>query len=234
MIKYQTCLDLEFNFEKTKIMKFHSCICKSDGSIYKPLVIDDRPVTFVSTFKYLGYMITDNLNNNEDIARVKSKFYAEFNSLLRKFHFANKEVKLFLFKQYCLQFYGSELWFGPLESKQALKLFGIGYHKAIKKVLQLSMHESNHFACQEAGLMTFNHFLNKMKICSLMRFILRPCDFIRNLLNFMQISSVMVQDVSCVLRKIYDIYSLFDNDIEAIISRILFVQRNEEQMRVAS
>ena len=55
-----SCLDLEFNFEKTKIMKFHSCICKSDGSIYKQLVTDNRPVTFVNTFKYLRYMVTNN------------------------------------------------------------------------------------------------------------------------------------------------------------------------------
>ena len=230
--KEASCMDLEFNFEKTKVIKFNSYIRKSDGLLNKPLVIDDHSIHFVSTFKYLGYVIADNLNNNEDIARVKSKFYSEFNYVLRKFHFTNKEVKLFLFKQYCLQFYGSELWFGPLKSKQALKQFGIGYHKAIKKILQLSTHESNHFACQEAGLMTFNHLINKLKICAVLRFILRPCDFIRNLLNFMQISSVMVKDVRCILRAIYDIDSVFDNDVEAIISRILFVQRNEEQMRV--
>ena len=63
-------------------------------------------------------MITDNLNENEDIARVRSKFYSEFNSVLRKFSFTDKDVKLFLFKQYCLQFYGSELWFGFRVSKQ--------------------------------------------------------------------------------------------------------------------
>ena len=128
--------------------------------------------------------------------------------------------------------YGSELWFGPLKSKLPLRQFGIGYHKAIKKILQLSMHESNHFACQEAGLMTFSHLLCKMKICSVMRFILKLCDFIRNLLSFMKISSIMVNEVQYTLKTIYDIDSVFDNDVEAIISRILFVQRNEEQMRV--
>ena len=227
-----SCMDLKFNFEKTKIIKFHSNTCKPDGLVNKPLIIGEHSINFVSTFKYLGYMIANNLNNNEDIARAKSKFYSEFNSILRKFHFTNKEVKLFLFKQYCLQFYGSELWFGPLKSKQAIKQFAIGYHKAVKKILQLSMHESNHFACQEAGLMTFNHLLNKMKICSVIRFILEPCDFIRKLLSFIKISSVLIKDVKCVLKTIYDIDSVFDNDVEAIISRILFVQRNEEQMRV--
>ena len=74
-------MDLEFNFEKTKVMKFNSLFCKSDGMLNKPLVIDDRPIHFVKIFKYLGFMIADNLSNNEDIARVKRKFYSEFNSV---------------------------------------------------------------------------------------------------------------------------------------------------------
>ena len=81
--------------------------------------------------------------------------------------------------------------------------------------------------------MTFNHLLNKMKICTVRRFLLKPCDFIKNLLDFMLLSSVMVKEVSDLLKTVYDIDSVFDNDEDAIISRILFVQRNEEQMRVS-
>ena len=43
----------------------------------------------------------------------------------------------------------------------------------------------------------------------------------------------MVNEVQYTLKTIYDIDSVFDNDEDAIISRILFVQRNEEQMRVS-
>ena len=214
-------------------MKFSSHIRKTAATISKPLILDGHSIHFVTAFKYLGYMITHNFNDDEDIARVKSKFYAEFNSVLRKFSFTGKDVKLFLFKQYCLQFYGSELWFGSRASKQALKQFGIGYHKAVKKILSVSMHESNHFVCQEAGLMTFNHLINKLKIFALRRFILRPCDFIRNLLPFMHISSVMVNDVRNTLKSTYDIDSTFEDDSDAIVSRILFVQRHEDQMRVS-
>ena len=74
-------MNLEFNFEKTKIMKFNSHLRKSDGLLNRPLVIDDHSVQFVNIFKYLGYMITDNLSNNEDIVRVKREFYSEFNSI---------------------------------------------------------------------------------------------------------------------------------------------------------
>ena len=101
--------------------------------------------------------------------------------LLRKFGSAEKNVKLFLFKQYCLQFYGGELWFGPVKSKVVFKQFEVGYHKAIKKLLNISTHESNHYACQESNLFTFRHLINKMKITAAVRFIQTPCNFIRKL-----------------------------------------------------
>ena len=86
---------------------------------------------------------------------------------------------MLLFKQYCLQFYGCEMWFSSAGS--CLKQFGIGYHKAIKKILKLSYHESNHYACQEAQLLTFKHYINKCKIIASIRYLSRPCKFIETL-----------------------------------------------------
>ena len=63
-----------------------------------------------------------------------------------------------------MQLYGAELWFGEIKSKIALKQFAIGYHKAVTKLINDSYHESNHYACQEAQLLTFEHFLNRLKI----------------------------------------------------------------------
>ena len=226
-------LKLDFNYEKTKIMRFSHGSSKAENLQIKSLIIGNQPIQAVTTIRYLGYMINNNLSNSDDISRAKSKFYSEFNLILRKFSFADKEVKLFLFKQYCLQFYGSELWFGPCKSAQALKQFGVGYHKAIKKLLGLSTHESNHFACQEARLLMFGHLLNKQKICTVLRFILKPCDFIRKLINFMVLSSVMIRDVTCILKRDYGIDALFHNDIDAIMSRIQYVQNHEHQMRVS-
>ena len=228
-------LKLEFNYDKTKVIKFHSYSSRhiAENRHLNPILINDHAIEFVSSLKYLGFMISNNLNNSDDINRVLKKFYSEFNSILRKFHFASKEVKLYLFKQYCLQFYGSDLWFGPFKSSQAIKQFEVGYHNAVKKLLGLSTHESNHFACQEARLLVLNHLLNKKKICSALNFILNPCDFICKILKFMKLSSYLVNDVCVILRSKYNIESLFDNDIEAIISRISYVQNHENQMRVS-
>ena len=63
------------------------------------------------------------------------------------------------------------------------------------------------------------------------RFLSKPCDFIRkNLLYFME-SSIFLNDVINLLRDEHEIDSLFDNDLDAVIARIRFVQNHETQMR---
>ena len=122
-----------------------------------------------------------------------------------------------------MQFYGVELWFGPVKSTKVIKQFEIGYHKTIKKLLNLSSHESNHFACQEANLFIFSHLVNKMKIDATLRVFRKPCIFFQTLGHFINISSVMVREVHDILKFVYEIDSLLDNDYDAIMSRIWFV-----------
>ena len=226
-------LHLEFNMDKTKLMKFHSFGRKISHTHCKLVKVNDHYIEVVSSFRYLGFILSDTLSNSDDMLRAKKKFYMEFNLILRKFGFTVKYVKLFLFKQFCLQFYGADLWYGPFKSKMVFKQFEVGYHKAIKKLLNLSSHESNHYACQEGNLFTFSHLINKMKINAALRFIIKPCAFIEKIVHFLKISSVMVNDVITILKETYAVDSLFDNDFEALLSRIQFVQNHEQQMRVA-
>lgn len=227
-------LGLQVNESKTKCMVFrYERNCKSWNKI-APFTIGCKHVDFVNSYKYLGYMIMDNMSIKNDVNRAMSKFYIDFNMILRKFGFADKDVKLYLFKQYCLQIYGCEFWFDNLVggSSAILKQFTVGYHKSIKKLLNLSSHESNHFACQEAQLLIFHHFINKMKICTSLRLFLWPCAFIKKILNYMLASSFLLSEVRNILRNDYDVDSLFDNDKDAIISRIWFTQNHEQQMRL--
>ena len=155
-------LKLAFNYSKTKVMIFRNYGFKSEYAFGNCFNINDHSIEVVKSIKYLGYVISEKLDYIEDMNRVKNKFYAEFNVILRNFHFVDKVIKVFLFKQYCLQFYGSELWFGPKRPIRELKQFGVGYHKAVKKLIGVSMHESNHYACQETDLLLFNHMINKI------------------------------------------------------------------------
>ena len=136
---------------------------------------------FVSYIKYLGFIIQDDLRNNRDIDEARNKFYREFNIILRRMSFADIRIKLYLFKQCCLQFYGAELWFSSYGSLSNLRQLGIAYHQALKKLLGLSTHESNHYACQEAQLFTFENLLNKIRIFFAYRMIKFPCTFIQKI-----------------------------------------------------
>ena len=194
-------------------------------------MIENKEIQIVTTITYLGFKLQSNMNDSEDIYRVLNKFYKDFNCLLRRFSFTDKQVFLYLFKQYCLQFYGSELWIGSCRSLNALKQFSVGYHKAIKKIINVSYHESNHYACQEAHLFTFEHLVNKSKIATAFRLMKNPCEFFMKTKDFMLFSSVLYKNVSELLQQKYGVDSLIDNDYEALIARIVFVQNHEQQMR---
>ena len=62
-----------------------------------------------------------------------------------------------------------------------------------------------------------------------MRIFTNPCSFIRNLLSFIRVSSVLYNEVCELLWSTYDIDSLEDNDKEAILARISYVQDHESQ-----
>ena len=224
-------IKLSFNYEKSKAMIFRSNRRKTEFASMSSFEIDGNSVEVVKSIKYLGFIISDQMDYIEDINRVKGKFYAEFNVILRNFSFADRDIKVFLFKHYCMQFYGSEVWFGLNRPTQQLKYFAIGYHKAIKKLLGLSMRESNHFACQETKLLLFNHLMNKIKISAFYRFMMKPCLMVEKANIFLRISSVMAENVRKILYEEYDIPSLFDNDIDAVFSRIQYEQNHELQLR---
>ena len=171
------------------------------------------------------------LSNLRDIDCRRSKFYAEFNQVLRKFCDLERNVKLLLFKQYCLQIYGAELWIGGKFSHRSLKQFSIGYHKAIKKLIGVSYHESNHYSCQEAQTFTFEHYINSMKVNFFFRLYMFPCNFMKKIFGDLSVSSVFFNEVCELVKRKYDISDLMDNDKDAVNSRISYIQNHETPMR---
>ena len=80
-------------------------------------------------------------------------------------------------------------------------------------------------------MLTFQHLINKSIILSAIRLILVPCHFISRVMSFFMTSSVVINQAYEIIRNVYDIDSLVDNDRDAIMSRICYVQRSERQMR---
>ena len=93
-------LSLTFNKEKSKWMVFRSL--RSKMCEVAPMMINSDPIQRVDNFKYLGVILRDDNCNSDDIQRALNKFYCDFNIILRRFCFADFNVKSLLFRYYCL------------------------------------------------------------------------------------------------------------------------------------
>ena len=60
---------------------------------------------------------------------------------------------------------------------------------------------------------------------------MRPCMYIEKLMTFLYVSSLLIKETYEVLKSSYQIDSLKDNDKDAILARIFYVQNHEIQMR---
>jgi len=75
------------------------------ADVFPKLSVGDCCINFVTTFKYLGNTLNDNLRDNDNIQREVKNMYVRTNILLRKFGECSFNVKLKLFRNYCLCFY---------------------------------------------------------------------------------------------------------------------------------
>jgi hypothetical protein len=65
---------------------------------------------FVTEFKYLGHMITNDLTVDVDIQREIRNMFVRANILARCFLKCSTSVKLVLLRAYCMLFYDASLW----------------------------------------------------------------------------------------------------------------------------
>ena len=67
-------------------------------------------LTRVTKYKYLGHCISDDLSDDDDMARQYRQIYAQGNALLRNFFRCTESVKITLFRSFCTSLYTCELW----------------------------------------------------------------------------------------------------------------------------
>jgi hypothetical protein len=128
-----------------------------------------------------------------------------------------------------MQWYGAELWFNSVNCKRTLNKFAVGYHKAVKKILKIPFFVSNHYVCELVNMSTFLHHLNMVK----MKFAYNMCysnnKMMIKLRNYIINNSCVVNEMKEVMYDKYGVENFINNDLDALISRINFVQRNEER-----
>ena len=103
--------DIKFNSAKSNIMIF---CCKKFKDIHVPSSeLNDSILPRVNQCKYLGHVITDDLKDDNDIARQYKRIYAQGNALIRKFYMCSDHVnivKCTLFRSFCTSLYTCQLW----------------------------------------------------------------------------------------------------------------------------
>ena len=112
-------------------------------------------------------------------------------------------------------------------ANEAIKQLEVSYHYCLNRLLHLPKRFSNHLVCNDLNVLTFQHFLNLklFKYLFWLKECISPC-FVRHKLYFMKFS-LYAQSIEVNAMEKYEIVDLLDNDIDAIISRIFYVQRHE-------
>ena len=96
---------------------------------------------------YLGYTISDDLNDNQAIIKEKRGIYARGNMLHRKFKACNNEVKKKLFLAYCTSLYCSTLWstYAPKRVMEEIHIAHNDIYRLLFKLPRGFISVSQHF-----------------------------------------------------------------------------------------
>ena len=220
-------LNLIINCNKTMCMIFRP---KTDKSPVEPrFSLGDYVLNNVLNIKYLGIILSNDLTNKFDIERCERSFLKQFNCIYRKFSFADVGMISYLFQAHCMSFYGSELWYDNDKSLGAFRTVEINYHKAIKRMQNLSYRESNHVACEALNMLTFKHLINKKMISFAFQVLRSRSLCLFSHIPYLKYYSQFISKVKSKAYKDYGIEELFENDMDAIKSRIYYVQCREDR-----
>jgi len=104
-------IDMLCNTKKTVCMVFSPTEKrKIVATSFPPPVLNNEALKCVTEFKYLGHIICNNLSDDKYISREIRNLFVRTNMLSRRFGSCSFDVKIALFRSFCICFYGSALW----------------------------------------------------------------------------------------------------------------------------
>ena len=101
---YSIIVDLDFNAKKVFFFAFTPRLFKLS---LLNLHINNIPILYVYSVKYLGFIFAGAHKDDNDILRQMRTLYARSNRLLRIVHYCNTKVLIELGRSYCGSFYCS-------------------------------------------------------------------------------------------------------------------------------
>jgi len=163
MEKHIIDIDMSCNVKKTVCMIFEPKRKSSRISgTFPQFKFGDSSLNYVERFKYLGHFIADTLCDDFDIQREIRNLFTRSNILARRFAKCSIDVKVTLFKAYCINLYDAGLWRNY--SKGTLSKLLSCYHKCIKFVFGFKRRDSITGLLFELGLPSFNTIIHNSAV----------------------------------------------------------------------
>ena len=131
---------IEFNTKKSNVM-----LIKSENFNdleLKDCLLNGAVLGGKKSIKYLGHILTNDASDDDDIMRHLKYLYAIGNTLIRKFFFCSRFIKLKLFRTYCMNIYTGHLWvnYKPV----TMKKLNTAYNSILRRLLGIPRFQEMH------------------------------------------------------------------------------------------
>ena len=161
--RHSADINMELNTRKSVCMVFNP---RNRSRVllasFPQFSVNGALLSFVSSFKYLGHIISGTNADDADIQREITNMFVRTNILLHRFSLCSNNVKTVLFKTYCLCMYDVALW----------KIYNLGtlgklrscYHRCVKIFFGYRRRDSMTSILLTLGLPSFNTVLANASI----------------------------------------------------------------------
>ena len=118
------------------------------------------------------------------------------------------------------------MWYN-YRSEHIFNKFSVAYLNAVKRVANLAPWHSNHVACDLTDLPIFIHHINSKLISYLFSIIHSNSKCLAPLKMYFRYSSNILINAEKIFKRKYCVSNILGNDLDALKSRINFIQNNE-------
>ena len=182
----------------------------------------------------MGCISKNNLTESSELERITESFNNSVGIFLRKFAAGDLSIKLRLFTSFCMSLYCLELITDTKGCRGILSKLSLWYHYTLKRILGFPKRLSNHYTCNYLDKLISKHLRNyrMLKLSRWLNSSNRPClDWHKVMLGKYSRYASYVRDV---YRREYNVSDVFDNDFDAMTSRLFFGQIREPSSMYAS
>ena len=127
--KYAEEYSVQFNPSKSQFIIFGS-----NPIVAPKMYLCGQLIPLVQKVTHLGHIVSNSLNDNDDVIGKRAAFIGQVNFILNTFRMLKPQYLHKIFTIYCTSFYGSQLWkLNELALNPLLKSYNI----ALRKIFQL-------------------------------------------------------------------------------------------------